>query len=110
MGNNEIMKATIFRAHFEAAEKIPDKHEQLLFLEAVIKYQLYGEMPENLPPIAKLLITAILPELEEERKKQLGIAFEKDEQRDSGQPPIVIAPTAITPYPWWPPHEVTFKN
>ena len=40
--------------------------------EAIFNYQFYGTMPENLPPIANLLTTAIFPALKKEFSHKSG--------------------------------------
>ena len=63
---DEIVKASIFRSHFEAVDEIPDERDQLAYLKAIASYQFYGIMPEGLSPIVRALMRAILPVLEKE--------------------------------------------
>ncbi len=72
MEKNEIIKASVFRSHFEAALRIVDKDTQLEFLKAIISYQLYGEEPENLPEVADVLFCGILPTIDKELELKHG--------------------------------------
>ena len=67
-----IVKGSLFVSHFEAIKQIPDPAEQAAMYEAIFNYQFYGTMPENLPPIANLLMTAIFPVLEKEVSRKSG--------------------------------------
>ena len=70
--SDEIVKAAVFRSHFEAVEAIPDESDQLAYLKAIVSYQLDGKMPEGLSPIVKALMTAILPVLDKEAEFKQG--------------------------------------
>lgn len=58
-----LKKAVISCAHYEALEKIPHERDQLSFLKAVIACQLYDVIPEGLTDNAKAAFAEILPEL-----------------------------------------------
>lgn len=68
----EIKKASVYLSHFQAAELIPDAGERLAFLEAVIRYQLFGEIPDGLPTVAACLMAAIRPVLERDMERKRG--------------------------------------
>ncbi len=69
MEENEIKKASFLAHHFEAIKQIPNSEEQAAAYEAIFAYMFYGLKRENLPPVAKALLIAIMPELEEQRKE-----------------------------------------
>lgn len=56
-------KAYISRSCYEAAMKLADWQDQLMVLEAVVRYQLYGDEPEGLSEAAASLLDSILPDL-----------------------------------------------
>lgn len=66
------IKAGLFISHFEAIKQIPDPAEQAAMYEAIFNYQFYGTMPEGLPPIANMLMTAIFPVLEKDVSYKSG--------------------------------------
>ena len=53
---------TFFRSYYEAVKDM-DADTRLEFLEAVIKYGLYGEMPDGLSPIPNMAFTLAFPSL-----------------------------------------------
>ena len=63
MEENE-KKAYISRSCYEAAlEKLEDFDTQLMFIDAVIRYQLYGNPPYGLSGATLKLFDSILPDL-----------------------------------------------
>ena len=66
-----VVKAAIFRSHYEAAKKLPAE-EQLAFFRAMLDYQFEGKTEEELPPIVDCLMTAILPVLDRETEAKAG--------------------------------------
>ena len=71
MEGNEIMKAAVFRSHWEAAQAMPAE-TRLAFYDAMIRYQFTGEMRDDLPDAIKWLMTAILPVLDKELEGKQG--------------------------------------
>lgn len=61
--SDEIVKAALFKSHYEAAQQMPVE-ERCAFYDAMFRYQFTGEMGDDLPPAVKWIMTAILPDLQ----------------------------------------------
>ena len=57
-----VEQMTFFRSYYEAIKDM-DADTRLEFLEAVIRYGLYEEMPQNLSPIPNMAFTLAFPSL-----------------------------------------------
>ena len=69
--NGEIVKASLFKSHYEAAQQMPVEM-RCAFYDAMFRYQFTGEMGDNLPPAIKWIMTAILPVLDKEIECRQG--------------------------------------
>lgn len=54
----------VFYESFLDAAEVLDEENQLIFIKAVAKYGIYGEMEDDLPAVVKAMMTLVIPQLE----------------------------------------------
>lgn len=54
----------VFYESFLDAAEVLDEENQLIFIKAVAKYGIYGEMEDSLPAVVKAMMTLVIPQLE----------------------------------------------
>ena len=70
MNDSELMKATLFRSHYDAAKEMSPE-TRLVFYDALFDYQFTGNAGE-MPPAVKWIMTAILPTINKELEGKQG--------------------------------------